>query len=541
MRPRHAALAADAHAGLALMLDSIVNLSLLAGILRGFGLPAWIVFGRMLPGSALAALVGNVCYASLANRLRRRGGGPDVTAMPCGLDTPSTIGIALTVLGPAFVAQRGALVQGGMAPEAATDAAGLHAWQLGMAMMVLLAGVKLCGAGVGAMVQRHIPQAGLMGSLGGIGLMLLIFLPLIEIFRAPLVGMLAWGVIMVSLVGRRRLPHDLPGVGVAVLLGLGMHYLCGPWHLPGIGPFSWPSADLSPALPWPTLQFLWGMPAAIAALPLALPFALLTIVGGINTCASAQAAGDAYTPRSVLAIDALATFSAALCGGVVQSTPYIGHPAYKRMGARTHYVLIAGIGVAGGAALGAITLATHAVPLAAVMPILLFVGLEIGRQAIETTPARHLPAVLLALMPTLAHALLLRVEALMAHVRAGLEAPELHARVGAAMPQVLQLLEAGGDAVDLGILRMLGHGFILTAMLWGGWAAHLIDNRLPEAAALLLVCAALTAVGLIHAPSVSGALFWPWDMPAFEGVGLCIGYTATAGLLMGLHRVREAA
>jgi len=57
----------------------------------------------MFPGTALGVLVGDLAYAWLALRLARRTGRTDVTAMPFGLDTPSTIGMALLVLGPAFL------------------------------------------------------------------------------------------------------------------------------------------------------------------------------------------------------------------------------------------------------------------------------------------------------------------------------------------------------------------------------------------------------------------------------------------------------
>jgi AGZA family xanthine/uracil permease-like MFS transporter len=529
--------APDLHAGLALMLDSIVNLSILAGILRGFGFPSQLIYKSILPGSALAALVGNVLYALLAQAEARRTGRTDVTAMPLGLDTPSTIGVALTVLGPAFLSKQQALLAAGVPVASAQVQAGLGAWHLGMALMILVAVIKGACALTGAWVQRHVPPAGLMGSLGGIGLMFLVFLPLIEIFRAPLVGMLAWGIIMVSLVGRRRLPLNLPGVGLAVLVGLAVHYLAGPLSLPGIGTFAWPTSTLSFSPPWPTLAGLSALPEAMGYLPLGLPFALLTVIGGINTCASAQAAGDPYTPRQILGIDALSTLSAALCGGVVQSTPYIGQPAYKRMGARSHYVLFAGLGVGLGGALGAISFAIEAIPLAAVVPILLYVGLEIGRQALSTCPPQHLPAVLLAFLPTLANVLLTRVESLMIFLQQAVD----HAAValGPSEPLVRQMLADAAVAVDLDVLRMLGHGFILTAMLWGGFTAHLIDGQLRRAARLLLVCAGLTAVGLIHSPLANGALFWPWDMPSFQGLGLCIGYCAMAGVL-GLLRGSRA-
>src|SRR4051794_39915590 len=50
------------------------------------------VLTRMIPGTALGVLLGDAVYTFLAFRLARRGGREDVTAMPLGLDTPSTFG-----------------------------------------------------------------------------------------------------------------------------------------------------------------------------------------------------------------------------------------------------------------------------------------------------------------------------------------------------------------------------------------------------------------------------------------------------------------
>ena len=57
----------------------------------------------MFPGTAFGVLFGDLVYTWMAFRLAKKTGNPRVTAMPLGLDTPSTIGIALVVLGPAFV------------------------------------------------------------------------------------------------------------------------------------------------------------------------------------------------------------------------------------------------------------------------------------------------------------------------------------------------------------------------------------------------------------------------------------------------------
>src|SRR5215813_3129885 len=106
--------AGDLNGFFGLMFDNVTVLSFLAGILiMGFQFPADIVYKRMFPGTAFGVLFGDLVYTFLAFRLARRARNPNVTAMPLGLDTPSTIGIALTVLGPAFVA----LKARGMSPD----------------------------------------------------------------------------------------------------------------------------------------------------------------------------------------------------------------------------------------------------------------------------------------------------------------------------------------------------------------------------------------------------------------------------------------
>jgi adenine/guanine/hypoxanthine permease len=79
----------------------------------------------MFPGTALGVLVGDLIYTWMAVRLGRRTGRDDVTAMPLGIDTPTTIGLALLVLGPAFAKYK----QGGLDERAAgRSPRGTSAW-----------------------------------------------------------------------------------------------------------------------------------------------------------------------------------------------------------------------------------------------------------------------------------------------------------------------------------------------------------------------------------------------------------------------------
>ena len=483
----------DLNAFFGLMLDNLLNLVVLTGLLVGvFQFPQEFALARMIPGTALGVLVGDLVYTWMAVKLARSTGRDDVTAMPLGLDTPSTIGIALVVLGPAYMAARG--------EGLGEDDAAMVSWQVGMATMIVMGLVKVGFAFVGDWVRRTVPAAGLLGSLAGIGLALLGFFPLLHIFRAPVVGMIALGLVVYGLMAGRSLPFRVPAAFAAVLVGTVLFHVLGPAGLLGLE-YEAPSLLLSPAAPVPTLGFVEGMGRALSYLPVAIPFGILTIVGGINVTESARLAGDDYRTRDILLTEAVATLIAGVFGGVAQSTPYIGHPAYKRMGGRAGYTLFTGLFIGLGGVLGFVQFVVRLVPQAAVTPILLFVGLEIMAQAQHQCRKEHAVAVGLAILPSVAE--LVRI------VLAGF---------GHTDPAALQ----GEPAGQLEVILLLGRGFIITAMLWGAAAAHVIDGRLRTAGYYMLICAVMTLLGLVHSILPSGGLYVVWQsQPPPEGlVGL---------------------
>src|SRR3989442_13299995 len=128
------------------------------------------------------------------------------------------------------------------------------------------------------------------------------------------------------------MPLGLPGAFAAVAAGTVVPW-GGVW-LRGRVDHAFTVGTPVMALPWPTLAWLDALDAALPYLSVALPFALVTIIGGIDNTESAAAAGDEYRARDILLTEAVATLVAGLCGGVVPKTPHIGHPAYKSMGAR---------------------------------------------------------------------------------------------------------------------------------------------------------------------------------------------------------------
>jgi AGZA family xanthine/uracil permease-like MFS transporter len=246
------------------------------------------------------------------------------------------------------------------------------------------------------------------------------------------------------------------------------------------------------AFPWPTVAFLGGISLAWVYLPIILPFSLATVVGGIDNTESAAAAGDAYDTRAILLTEGFCTLLAGLCGGVVESTPYIGHPAYKAMGAGAGYVVLTGLFIGLGGILGYLPFFVAWIPAAAIAPILVYIGLEVISQAFLATPARHGLAVAVSLLPSLAFLIAL----------------EVTAALGAVGAQVTQLTGDVGETVRTVIL--LGNGFIISALIWGAATAELLDRRFGRSAWCLAAGALACLFGVIHSPAAEGTFVLPW-------------------------------
>ncbi|MCD7097472.1 hypothetical protein [Stenotrophomonas sp. MMGLT7] len=505
--------AGDLNGFFGLVVDNLSILGFIAMALVGmFQFPADVVFGRMFPGTALGVLVGNLLYTLMARRLAARTGREDVTAMPLGLDAPTSIGMALLVLGPAFLAFKAQ----GLEPHAAA----LATWKLGMASLVVMGVLKLVLSFFGEAVTRALPRAALLGSIAGIALVLMGFLPLVEALRSPVVGLVTLGLLLYVLIAKGRLPVKLPAVLVVFVVGTALYYGLGLLGLgaPGFALPAWTPPQV--VVPWPSLGFVEGLPATVPYLPLLLPFGLLMVVGGINVSESARAAGDDYRTRDILLVEAFATLVAGVCGGVAQTTPYIGQPAYKHMGARSGYTLLTGLFVGIGGMLGVISGLVQWLPLAVLAPIIVYVAIDITTQAFQATPRQHAGAMVLGFLPSVAYLLAIKAP--------GWIAPDRLAQMTTALD--------GHGLPELAVIFALGNGFIITAMLWIAAVAAMIDGRLRRAAGFLLVAAGLTLFGLVHSVDPRGGIYLPWQL---EGLPRIIswqfagGYLALAAL-MGL-------
>jgi adenine/guanine/hypoxanthine permease len=239
----------------------------------------------------------------------------------------------------------------------------------------------------------------------------------------------------------------------------------------------------------------------------AIPLGIYNFTEGMANIESAAAAGDEYNMRAILGADGFGAIVGSALGSPFPPAVYIGHPGWKAAGGRTTYSLASGVFIALMCFFGMFSLLGALLPLPAIVPILLYIGLLIGAQAFQEVPKAHAVAVVFAVIPNIAAwASGLMTNAVLA--------------AGSTPAQVGEEGFANNGLVYHGT-ALLGGGAILAGMVLGAIVAFVIDKRFFAAAIYCFIGAALGFIGLIHAEHVG------WNV----GGQIALGY-AFAGLIL---------
>ena len=134
----------------------------------------------------------------------------------------------------------------------------------------------------------------------------------------------------------------------------------------------------------------------------AIPFGIYDLVEAMDNVESAAAAGDSFPTTRVLTADGVISLIGCLMGNPFINAVYIGHPGWKAMGGRIGYSAATGVMVLVLTWLGIVALVSSLIPVVAILPILLYIGMLIGSQAFQETPRSHAPAIILAMIPQIA-------------------------------------------------------------------------------------------------------------------------------------------
>ena len=484
----------------------LVNVLVLTGLLRFvLKMPDALVFGRILPALGLMLCLSTGYYAFLAWNLARKTGRDDVCALPSGISVPHMFVVTFVVMLPI---------------KLMTDDP-IQAWEAGLTWVFIQSFVLMAGGFIGPYIRKITPRAALLGSLAGISITFISMSPAAQVFTTPVIGVVCFAVILANWFGGVRYFRDVPGGLVAIAVGtaiawgstaLGLGY--GDLTLAKLGASV---SNFGFSIPMPAVGYTFdGFKYLGVILVTAIPFGIYDLIEALDNVESAAAAGDSFPTTRVLTADGVISLIGCLLGNPFINAVYIGHPGWKAMGGRIGYSAMTGIIVLVLTWFGIIAVISALIPVVAILPILLYIGMLIGSQAFQESPHRHAPAIVLALLPQIAEWGKTQIDNALG--AAGTNA----ATVGSAKLAQVGVLYDG--------LATLGGGATLAGIILGAVTVFIIDRAFEKAACFALAGAILTFFGFIH-----GA----------DGIGIgqsptvAISYLMVSGILFYCARYAE--
>jgi AGZA family xanthine/uracil permease-like MFS transporter len=318
-------------------------------------------------------------------------------------------------------------------------------------------------------------------------------------------------VILASWLGNYRYPGGIPGGLMAIIIGSLIAWVANMLGYPigGVGPDKVSAAlsSFSFHAPLPAIPHIFaGFKYVGIILVTAIPFGIYDLVEAMDNVESAAAAGDHFPTTRVLTADGIISLIGCCMGNPFINAVYIGHPGWKAMGGRMGYSAATGVLMLILTWFGVVALMMAIIPSVALLPILLYIGMLIGAQAFQESPHRHAPAIVLAIVPTIANWGSTQINNALAS--AGTNA----GKVG------YDALASNG--VLLEGLNVLGSGATLAGIILGSIAVMIIDGKLMKGAYFAFTGAALTFFGLIHSEAGIGVLQTPAVAGAYAIVGI---------------------
>ena len=480
----------------------LVNLLVLTGLLRFvLKMPDALVFGRILPATGLMMFLSTMYYARLAYKEAKATGRKDVCALPSGISVPHMFVVVFVIMLP-IASQTGDPVKG---------------WEAGLTWVFIQSFVLMAGGFVAPLIRKITPRAALLGTLAGVSIAFISMRPALEMFMTPAIGVVCFAVILASWFGGVRYFRGVPAGLVAIAVGtaiawgstaLGLNY--GGMSVENLrGSF----ANFGFSVPLPAFGHVFsGFNYLGVILVTAIPFGIYDLVEALDNVESAAVAGDSYPTTRVLTADGVVSLIGCLMGNPFINAVYIGHPGWKAMGGRIGYSAATGVMVIFLSWFGIISLLIAVVPVVAISPILLYIGMLIGAQSFQETPRSHAPAIILSLTPHLAAWGKLQIDNSLA--AAGTNA----AAVGFDKLGQMGVLYEG--------LSVLGGGAILGGLILGAIAAFVIDRQFLKASAFALAGGALTFLGFMHGEAIGFG-----KTPA-----VAVAYLGVAAVLYGCAR-----
>ncbi len=459
-----------------LFIDNLVNLLIITGLCLAINMPPELVFGTILPGTALSVLAGNLFYAWQAKKLAVKEKRDDVTALPYGINTVSLFAFFSLIIAPVYITTKDATL----------------AWQVGIFSCLISGIFEGLGAFIGDRIRKITPRAALLSTLSGIAIVFIALQHMVQIWDKPIIAFIPLALILVEYFSRAKLPFKIPAGFYALIIGGIIAWSMGAMDKTALVTSTKNVGFFFPGIAVVDMFTNLNFEKIAPYFAISIPMGLMSFFGTLQNIESASAAGDTYPATPALAMNGVGTVVGAIFGSPFPTTVYIGHPGWKALGARAGYSIINGVVVTILCFSGLMGVIAALIPIEAGYPILIWIGVVITAQAFQTTPKEHAPAVAIGLMPAIAAWAVLLLSSFI-NKDGTYSATQVNKMISDGLPHLSGLVS-------------FSQGALLSAMFLSAVTVYLIEKDFLKAYFWTIPLVLFSFFGLIHSPTVGFAM-----------------------------------
>ncbi len=403
-----------------------------------------IVFGKLLPSIGIAILLSSIMFYILGEQLRKEKGDDTIVALPGGINAGRFFVFLFSVMLPTWYA---------------TEDATLTLF-VGIGAHIISAILSIIFAFVGEKLIKIIPSEALFGSLAGGAMTWLTLATFNDMFATPVIAFVSIFVVLSAYLAKVKLPTS------PALLSIGLGLVIG--GLTGVISFEALNESFSNFgfyVPGGVLfggsyfsNVTLGIIESIKFLPIIFVFTLGEVISNLQSISQAKACGDEYpVVKSLVYVNVVSLISAIL-GNPFPIGIWWGYASWKERKATTAYPLLTGMAYMLLCTTGIISVVTAIIPVATVLPLLIFIGLVSLQNAFADAEPKYYGIMALALALPIAE-------------------------WGASLGENLGFITSGAT---------------LIALVWASALVFIAKNNWTKVCYTFLVGAGLTFFGLIH-------------------------------------------
>ena len=450
--------------------DVFSKIAAIVGVLYfAEGFPIDVVMGKILPGIGVGSMIGCLIYFGEAYFLGRKEKRCDVTALPFGISSTQVFAWLFLILVPIY-RQTG---------DANT------AWQIALAACFIGGLIEIAGAFVSRILVKYIPDSALLGNMAAGALIWLSFNGFVTVFQAPAIGVLPLFLIILAFKMKKPFLRGVPNTLAILLAGSAL---------------AWTTGHCSAAGMRESLQFfhlylpsvyfsdiLVGLGKIGPYLSIVIPLQIANFISTMQAVQGAAIIGDAYPLKRSMVLDGVTTVLSSFTGSPFPTTVYYGHMGWKKIEARSGYMLLMGATYL-TCFLGLPLIILQMIPYEVIVVLLVFIGLTVASEVVDNLEREYSGVIFISLFPILAQYINNIVNDVLSV--AGTSVQELG-------------IKAFSDAgVMVHSIQVLSYGAFASSLLYAVWIAYVYEKNFALAGLTAGLLSLLSAIGFIHSEQI---------------------------------------